>query len=88
LSAPRDPTNAGGGGVFVCGAGRTHRQSRATRLICQRRPDLQSAIAGFLEVWNENPKLFVWTTTIESIQAKLARCRQTLQQIKPGCTAP
>ena len=23
--------------------------------------DLQSAIAGFLEVWNENPKLFVWT---------------------------
>jgi hypothetical protein len=50
--------------------------------------DLQSAIAGFLEVWNENPKLFVWTTTIESIQAKLARCRQTLQQIKPGCTAP
>jgi transcriptional regulator with XRE-family HTH domain/transposase len=50
--------------------------------------DLQSAIAGFLEVWNENPKPFVWTATIESIQAKLARCRQTLEQIKPGCTAP
>ena len=39
--------------------------------------DLQSAIAGFLEAWNENPKPFVWTATIESIQAKLARCRQT-----------
>jgi len=50
--------------------------------------DLQSAIAGFLEVWNENPRPFVWTATIESIQAKLARCRQTLEQIKPGCTAP
>jgi hypothetical protein len=50
--------------------------------------DLQSAIAGFLQVWNENPKPFVWTATIESIQAKLARCRQTLEQIKPGCTAP
>jgi transcriptional regulator with XRE-family HTH domain/transposase len=50
--------------------------------------DLQSAIAGFLEAWNENPKPFVWTATIESIQAKLARCRQTLEQIKPGCTAP
>jgi transcriptional regulator with XRE-family HTH domain/transposase len=50
--------------------------------------DLQSAIAAFLEVWNENPRPFVWTATIESIQAKLARCRQTLEQIKPGCTAP
>jgi transposase/transcriptional regulator with XRE-family HTH domain len=50
--------------------------------------DLQSAIAGFLDAWNENPKPFVWTATIESIHAKLARCRQTLEQIKPGCTAP
>jgi len=50
--------------------------------------DLQSAITGFLEVWNENPRPFVWTATVESIQAKLARCRQTLEQIKPGCTAP
>jgi transposase/transcriptional regulator with XRE-family HTH domain len=50
--------------------------------------DLESAIAGFLEAWNENPKPFVWTATVESIQAKLARCRQTLEQIKPGCTAP
>ncbi len=50
--------------------------------------DLESAIAEFLKAWNENPKPFVWTATIESIQAKLARCRQTLEQIKPGCTAP
>ena len=50
--------------------------------------DLQSAITGFLEAWNENPLPFVWTATVESIQAKLARCRQTLEQIKPGCTAP
>ena len=50
--------------------------------------DLESAIAGFLEAWNENPTPFLWTATVESIQAKLARCRQTLEQIKPGCTAP
>ena len=50
--------------------------------------DLESAIAAFLQAWNENPKPFVWTATVESIQAKLARCRQTLAQIKPGCTAP
>ena len=50
--------------------------------------DLEAAIARFLEAWNENPKPFLWTATVESIQAKLARCRQTLEQIKPGCTAP
>jgi hypothetical protein len=50
--------------------------------------DLECAIAQFLDAWNENPKPFVWTATVESIQAKLARCRQTLEQIKPGYTAP
>ena len=50
--------------------------------------DLQSAIAQFLDAWNLNPKPFVWTATVAAIQAKLSRCRQTLEQIKPGCTAP
>lgn len=50
--------------------------------------DLQKAIMDFLEAWNENPKAFVWTATVDSIQAKLSRCRQTLEQIKPGCTQP
>ena len=50
--------------------------------------DLVAAIKEFLAVWNENPKPFVWTATVDSIVAKLARCRQTLEQIQPGCTAP
>ena len=50
--------------------------------------DLQSAISEFLNTWNENPKPFVWTATVQSIQQKLARCRQTLEQIQPGCTMP
>jgi len=50
--------------------------------------DLESAIAGFLAVWNEHPRPFVWTATIESIQQKLSRCRQTLEQIQPGSTRP
>ncbi len=50
--------------------------------------DLQKAIGEFLDAWNENPKPFVWTATVESIQQKLARCRQTLEQIQPGCTQP
>src|SRR5271163_2640203 len=50
--------------------------------------DLVTAIEDFLTAWNENPKPFVWTATVDSILAKLTRCRQTLEQIQPGCTAP
>ena len=50
--------------------------------------ELQQAILEFLEAWNEAPNPFVWTATVESIQAKLSRCRQTLEQIQPGCTLP
>ena len=50
--------------------------------------DLQKAIQEFLDAWNENPKPFVWTATVESIMEKLSRCRQTLEKIQPGCTSP
>jgi len=46
--------------------------------------DLQTAIYEFLSAWNEHPKPFVWTATVDSIVAKLTRCRQTLEQIQPG----
>ena len=48
--------------------------------------DLTAAIEDFLAAWNTSPKPFVWTATVDSIVAKLARCRQTLEQIQPGCT--
>jgi transposase len=50
--------------------------------------DLIAAIDEFLAAWNETPKPFVWTATVDSIVDKLARCRQTLEQIHPGCTLP
>jgi len=50
--------------------------------------ELMGAINEFLAAWNDNPRPFVWTATVESIVAKLARCRQTLEQIQPGCTTP
>jgi len=50
--------------------------------------ELQNAIMEFLRAWNENPKPFVWTATLQSIQEKLSRCRQTLEQIQHGCTQP
>jgi len=48
--------------------------------------DLQKAIEEFLAAWNDDPKPFVWTATVESIVEKLSRCKQTLERIKPGCT--
>jgi hypothetical protein len=50
--------------------------------------DLQASIDAFLTAWNQDPKPFVWTATVESIQEKLDRCRQTLEQIQPDCTSP
>src|SRR3984957_6051620 len=50
--------------------------------------ELVAGINDFLAAWNENPKPFVWTATVDPIVAKLARCRQTLEQIQPGCTSP
>jgi transposase len=50
--------------------------------------DLEKAITEFMTAWNEHPKPFVWTATVESIVEKLSRCRQALEQIQPGCTLP
>lgn len=49
--------------------------------------DLVDAIHQYMAVWNQDPKPFVWTATVESIVEKLRGCRQTLEQIKPGSTA-
>ncbi len=50
-------------------------------------PDLITAIENFITHYNRNPKPFVWTAKAEAILAKLARCRERLEQIQPGCTA-
>jgi transposase/DNA-binding CsgD family transcriptional regulator len=50
--------------------------------------DLVEAIQAFLAAWNENPKPFVWTATVEDIIKKIERARSKLEAIKPGCTQP
>ncbi|MDP3711148.1 MAG: IS630 family transposase, partial [Mycobacteriales bacterium] len=35
----------------------------------------------FLEATNDDPTPYVWTATAESILAKIARARDTLQQV-------
>ena len=47
-------------------------------------PELQSAIEKFLAAWNEKPRPFVWTATVEKIMEKVTRARATLETIKPG----
>jgi transposase len=47
-------------------------------------PALFDAINEFLDAWNEEPRPFVWTATVESIVEKLSGCRQTLEQIQTG----
>lgn len=46
--------------------------------------ELQEAIQQFLQAWNEAPRPFVWTATVEKIMAKVERARQKLEEIKPG----
>jgi transposase len=49
-------------------------------------PALIDAINEFLNAWNEEPRPFVWTATVESIVEKLSGCRRTLEQIQNGPT--
>ena len=50
--------------------------------------ELIAAIDDYVAAWNKDPRPFVWTATVDSIVEKLKRCRQTLEQIKPGYTLP
>src|SRR5580658_2901316 len=51
-------------------------------------PDLKQAIEEFMCSWNENPKPFIWTATVEDIIKKIDRARAKMEQIKPGSTLP
>src|SRR6266853_2391592 len=51
-------------------------------------PELEKAIQDYLAAWNESPRPFVWTASVQDIIMKLDRARQKLEQIKPGCTKP
>ncbi len=51
-------------------------------------PDLQRAIDDFLAAWNDSPRPFVWTATVDQIMAKIERARAKAEQITPGSTLP
>ena len=43
-------------------------------------PDLIAAIEAYLQAYNDDPKPFVWTATVEDILAKVRRGRVALNQ--------
>ena len=51
-------------------------------------PDLIEAIFEFIEASNAEGKPFVWKATATELLAKYEKCRKSLEQISPGCTAP
>ena len=51
-------------------------------------PDLKQAIDEFLTAWNEAPKPFIWTATVEEMIEKVGRARAKMEQLKPGSTLP
>src|ERR1700686_4593691 len=51
-------------------------------------PDLKQSIDEFLQAWNEDPRPFIWTATVEDIMKKIDRARAKAEQIKPGSTRP
>src|SRR5436853_1664197 len=51
-------------------------------------PDLKQAIEAFMQAWNESPKPFIWSATVEDIIKKIDRARAKMEQIKPGSTQP
>lgn len=50
-------------------------------------PELENAIHEFIESWNESPRPFVWTASVESILEKMKKAKRTLEKIETGCTS-
>ena len=44
-------------------------------------PDLVASIQEYIDAHNNDPKPYVWTATAESILAKIARGRVTLEKV-------
>ncbi len=61
-------------------------QKAVRRGVFRSVDELQRAIDAFLAAWNDEPVPYTWTASVERILTKVERCRQRLEQIRPGCT--
>ena len=56
-------------------------EKRIRRGVFHSVKDLIAAIEEYLDVTNDNPKPFVWTASVESILAKIHKCKAILETV-------
>jgi hypothetical protein len=44
-------------------------------------PELIAAIEDYMSNHNQNPRVFVWTASVESILTKIAKCKEVLDAL-------
>ena len=54
---------------------------RIRRGVFHSVPELVSAIDQYLNIYNENPKPFVWTAKVEDILRKVSECKAILETV-------
>src|SRR6058998_411460 len=54
---------------------------RIRRGSFQNVPDLIAAINQYIQTHNQNPKVFVWSASVERIMSKIAKCKEALETL-------
>jgi transposase len=54
---------------------------RIRRGSFQNVPDLIAAINQYIQTHNQNPKVFVWSASVEQIMGKIAKCKEALETL-------
>jgi transposase len=54
---------------------------RIRRGVFRSVPELIAAIEEYMNNHNQNPRVFVWTASVESIMAKIAKCKEALDAL-------
>ena len=53
-------------------------QKRIRRGSFRNVPELVAAIANYIHAHNQNPKVFVWSASVERIMTKISKCKEAL----------
>ena len=54
---------------------------RIRRGVFRSAPELIAAIEDYMNNHNQNPRVFVWTASVESMMAKIAKCKEALDAL-------
>ncbi|MGH7148381.1 MAG: IS630 family transposase [Gammaproteobacteria bacterium] len=54
---------------------------RIRRGVFRSVPELIAAIDEYMDTHNQNPRVFVWTASVASIMAKIAKCKEALDSL-------